>query len=267
VVLIDGRDTLLPFLDKELSRVLENAMSDLGVSFFWNTKVVKCEAPENGNIHLTLSDGKRMPVDQVLVCAGRAARTADLNATAAGLTICEKGRVPVNEQFQTNVPHIYAVGDVIGFPALASTSAEQGRVAACHMFDAQYNREMGPVLPAGIYTIPEVSSVGKTEEELKKEGVDYVVGRASYARTPRGKIIGDKHGFLKCLFKRDDLRLLGVHVLGEQATEVIHVGVTALLQQATLELFLKTCFNYPSLGELYKHAAHDALIKRQRASY
>jgi NAD(P) transhydrogenase len=263
VLLIDGRDKLLPFLDRDLSAALENAMCELGVTFLWNDTVTACVAPEIGAIHLTLASGKHVPVDQVLVCAGRAARTADLGCTAAGVTLEAKGRVPVNAFFQTNVPHIYAVGDCIGFPALASTSAEQGRVAVCHMFDAKFNREMGPVLPTGIYTIPECSGVGKTEDELKKDGVPYVVGRASYGRTPRGKIIGDKHGFLKLLFHREDLTLLGAHAIGESATEIIHTAVVTLLMKQGLELFLKTCFNYPSLGELYKHAAHDALIKRQ----
>ncbi|CAN5375742.1 Si-specific NAD(P)(+) transhydrogenase [soil metagenome] len=262
VILIDGRDKLLPFLDGEISRVLELAMEDIGITILWKENVTHCEAPETGYLHLTLASGKKVPVDQVLVCAGRAARTSELKLEAAGITLADKGRIPVNEDFQTNVPHVYAVGDVIGFPALASTSAEQGRIAVLHMFDSSYSRKMAKMLPTGIYTIPEASCVGKTEEELKKEGVDYIVGRAAYKRTPRGKIIGDTRGFLKLLFKRDDLKLLGVHVLGELATELVHTGVVAMLMNQGMDLFLNTCFNYPTLGELYKIASHDALIRR-----
>jgi len=260
--LIDGRDKLLPFLDHELSIKLEAAIRNLGVDILWKENLIKCELPtEHGDAVLTLSSGRTLEAGHVLVCAGRSARTADLNCAAAGVALAEKGRVPVNEHFQTSVPNVYAIGDVIGFPALASTSSDQGRVAACHMFDANFNLAVAPVLPTGIYTIPEVSSAGETEESLIKTGIEYIVGRSDYEQTARGKIIGDKHGFLKLLFRKSDMKLLGVHCLGEVATEVVHTGVVALMVGEGVQLFLRTCFNYPTLGELYKHAALNALAQ------
>lgn len=258
--LVDGRDKLLPFLDAELSAALLAAMEQLGVRFIWKENVVSCPDPGRDRVRLTLSSGTRLDVDHALICAGRMCRTTELKLDRAGVTTCEKGRVPVNASFQTNVPHIYAVGDVIGFPALASTSAEQGRAAASHRFDCEFgNCPVAAVLPSGIYTIPEMSSAGATEEELRKTGAEYVVGRANYADVPRGKIIGDKTGFLKLLFDKASKKLLGVHVIGEQATEVVHIGVITLMAGGGAELLLRTCFNYPTLGELYKHAALDAV--------
>jgi NAD(P) transhydrogenase len=259
--LIDGRDQLLPFLDPDLSAALQTAMTGLGVQFVWTESVTACAPTADGDVVLTLSSGRQLATDHVLICAGRASRTADLNVAAAGLVVAEKGRLPVNEHYQTNVPHVYAVGDVIGFPALASTSAAQGRVAACHACGSTFLTEVTAVLPTGIYTIPEVSSAGETEPGLRAKGIDYVVGRADYAQTPRGKIIGDRVGFLKLLFRRDDLKLLGVHVIGEQASEIVHIGLLALMTGGGAELFLRTCFNYPTLGEAYKLATHDALIR------
>lgn len=260
--LIDGRDILLPFLDPELSAALKVAMEKIGVKFIWNERVESCQPREGDQVLLKLSSGASLEVDQVLICAGRASRTGDLRPEAAELEVCEKGRLQVNAHFQTNIPHIYAVGDVIGFPALASTSAAQGRAAAAHACGSNHLPSVAPVLPAGIYTIPEVSCVGKTEPELRREQVEYIVGRAKYSDIPRGKIIGDRTGFLKLLFRASDLKLLGVHIIGEQATEVVHIGLMALMVEAQAELLLRTCFNYPTLGELYKLATHDAILTR-----
>lgn len=258
--LIDGRNKLLPFLDNDLSTALETAMRRLGVRFVWDESVVSCTAPADGDVRLGLSSGRVLAADHVLVCAGRASRVAELNPEAAGLSVARKGRLEVNEHFQTHVPHIYAVGDVIGFPALASTSAEQGRAAAGHAFGTPAPGPIARVLPTGIYTVPEVSSAGETEGALRAAGVDYLVGRAGYAEVARGKIIGDGDGFLKLLFRRSDMKLLGVHVIGEFASEVVHIGVMALMVGASADLLLDTCFNHPTLGELYKLAAHDALL-------
>jgi NAD(P) transhydrogenase len=262
--LIDSRDVLLPFLDAELSAALHAAMIDLGVRFVWGETVANYDAPAQGDVILTLASGRTLTADHVLICAGRASCTEELNLTAAGLAPTDKGRLAVNAHYQTAVPHIYAIGDVIGFPALASTSAEQGRVAACHICGSTIKTELAPILPTGIYTIPEVSSAGETETALREQGIDYVVGRAEYAQTPRGKIIGERTGFLKLLFRRSDLKLLGVHVIGEQAAELVHIGLLALMSEAGGELFLRTCFNYPTLGELYKLATHDALLRRAK---
>ncbi len=184
---------------------------------------------------------------------------------AIGLTPDSRGNLKVNAAYQTVVPHIYAVGDVVGFPALAATSMEQARVAMVHAFDLKYKSGVAHILPYGIYTIPEVSMAGETEESLAKSGVPFVTGRARYAQNARGQIIGDKDGFLKLLFREEDMKLLGVVVIGEQASELVHVGLTALLMEAGADLFIQMCFNYPTLSELYKYATYDALGQRAKA--
>jgi NAD(P) transhydrogenase len=262
VHLIDGRDVLLPFLDADLSTTLQKAMERQGIVFWWKDQVDGCVAPRAGEIELRLKSGNELTVDHVLVCAGRTSNAAALCPEAAGFGLTSRGLVPVDEHFRTTVQHIYAVGDVIGFPALASTSAEQGRVAACHACESNAKEALAQFLPAGIYTIPEVSSVGLTELQVKEKNIPYVIGRADYDQNPRGKIIGDKTGFLKLIFGRDDLKLLGVHVIGEQASELVHIGLLTMMAGGTADLFLSTCFNYPTLGDLYKLAAHDAILKR-----
>jgi NAD(P) transhydrogenase len=265
VWVVDGRDELLPFLDNEVSRALEDSMhGQLGIEFLWKNRVTRCEAHEYGDLTLEFDTGGRLCVDAVLVAAGRASNTAALNLPAAGLEPGPRGLLTVDTHYRTGVPHIYAAGDVIGFPALASTSMEQARVAMCHAFNKGYKTDLAPILPTGIYTIPETSMVGSTEEDLKAQGVDYVVGRASYAHCARGEIIGDQAGFLKLLYRREDMKLLGVHVIGEQASEVVHVGVVAMLSEATAELFNRSCFNFPTLGDLYKIATYNAYQKREQ---
>ena len=225
VDVIDGRDTLLPFLDAEVSRALTAAMEREGVTFHWNKQVQDCRRAGPAGLRLDLGSKDSLDVDAVLVAAGRKCATENLNLSAAGVRVGERGVIPVDSQYRTNVPHIYAAGDVIGFPALASTSMEQGRRAARYAVGLAGGLGLSPLLPNGIYTIPEVSMVGETEESLKKKGVDYVAGRADYQRNARGRIIGDLDGFLKLLFRREDMKLLGVHVIGEQATEVVHIGL------------------------------------------
>ena len=262
VHVVDGRDGLLPFLDRELSHRLEKAMSALGVRFHWKERVRSCSAVRRGPIRLALSSGKKLSVDAVLVAAGRRACVEGLALEAAGLEVDERGHLPVDSSFRTRVQHVFAAGDVIGFPALASVSAEQARVAVCAAFDESIKEAIEPVYPSGIYTIPEVSSVGATEESLREKGVDYVVGRAEYKDNARGAIIGDRTGFLKLLFARDDMRLVGAHMLGEQATELVHLGlVTMLCGGGELEL-QGACFNVPTLSNLYKDAAYRARIAR-----
>jgi NAD(P) transhydrogenase len=265
VHVIDGRSILLPFLDRELSQALTAAMEKIGIVFHWGERVLRCEAPETGDVALSLSSGARMAIDTVLVAAGRDSNTERLNLVAAGVVTGQRGMIAVDKGYRTNVPHIFAVGDVIGFPALASTSMEQARVAMCHAFDVTLKSEISPILPTGIYTIPEVSAVGSTEEELKAQGVDYVAGRALYRQNARGEIIGDADGFLKLLFRRKDGRLLGVHAMGEHATELIHIGLMALLTDSDWTVFNRACFNYPTLGDLYKDAMHAALLATTQA--
>jgi NAD(P) transhydrogenase len=270
VHIIDGRDVLLPFLDGEVSQILTAEMERAGIIFHWKERAQKCEVttpaePDKcGQIELTLTSGATLAVDEVLVAAGRRSNTATLNMEAAGVPITEKGLIEVDDSFRTKVPHIYAAGDVVGFPALASTSMEQARRAVRHAFDLGVYLGTPQLLPHGIWTIPEVGMVGQTEEELKKEGIAYVVGKAMYRDNARGRIIGDTEGFLKLLFRLPDLELLGAHVIGELATDVVHVGLMAMLSHARVGLFDGTCFNMPTLGALYKMAAYQAIRNAQR---
>jgi NAD(P) transhydrogenase len=260
VHLIDGRGELFPFLDAEITARLHSAMQGHGIQFHWKTNVEKCVSPAPDGVTLHLSSGEILTVDQVLVAAGRQSNTGKLNLPVTGVKTADHGVVPIDEHFRTNVEHIYAAGDVIGFPALASTSMEQARRAVMHAFGHMPHR-IPRILPNGIYTIPEISTVGETEESLKKAGVSYVVGRSSYWDVARGRIIGDKDGFLKLLFRRDDMKLLGVHIIGELATEIVHVGLIAMLTESNVDLFLEACFNIPTLAGLYKSAAIDAVRK------
>jgi len=267
VHLVDGRDRLLPVLDAEVSAALNQAMEGLGIVFHWSERVTACNAPTSGgDVTLTLSSGATLGADTVLVAAGRTSNTETLSLEAAGVTLGKRGLIPVDAQYRTNVPHIYAAGDVIGAPALAATGVEQARVAMSHAFDLGFKSEVAPILPYGIYTIPEVSMAGETEESLREKKIDYVAGRALYRENARGQIIGDRSGFLKLLFRRSDMKLLGVHVIGEQASELIHVGLAVLLMDAGWDLFNRICFNYPTLGVMYQRAAYDAAAAARERS-
>jgi NAD(P) transhydrogenase len=203
-----------------------------------------------------------LQVRAILVSSGRSGQTAGLGLDELGITRNKREQIEVDPKtFQTSVPHIYAAGDVIGNPALASTAMAQARMAVAHAFDLPYTSGLADILPTGIYTIPECSMAGATEEQLKEQGVPYVVGRAAYDRNARGQIIGDRKGFLKLLVHEATQELLGVHLIGEGATELVHIGLTALLTRARADLFIHTCYNYPTLSELYKYAAYDALIQ------
>jgi NAD(P) transhydrogenase len=262
VQLIDGRDTLLPFLDAEVSNALAAAMKRNGILRHQNERVEKCVVTGPEQITLKLASGGELTVEAVLVAAGRTSNTAQLNLPAAGVAVGERGLVRVDEHYRTSAPHIYAAGDVIGFPALASTSIEQAHRAVSHAFDFGAHTGLPKLLPTGIYTIPEAGMVGETEESLKQQGVDYVVGRGPYASSVRGRIIGDTGGFVKLLFRRSDLKLLGVHVLGEHATELVHIGLMAMLSGATARIFDDACFNMPTLCELFKFAAREVLVQQ-----
>lgn len=262
VTLIDRNEILLDFLDREVSLALMDRMRKNGIDLV-RDGVEKCAARPEA-IEVQLTSGRSIRADGLLVAAGRVSDVGLLNLEAAGITPGEWGLVEVSDRYRTEVPHIYAVGDVVGFPALASTSMEQARVAVVDAFDLEYKKAVAPVLPFGIYSIPEVSMVGATEEELQKKGIPYVVGKASYGENPRGVIIGDSEGFLKLIYALDDMRLLGVHVIGEIATEIVHIGLMALMNEAHSDVFIRTCFNYPTLGDLYKYATYDAMGTRQR---
>jgi NAD(P) transhydrogenase len=260
VFLIDGRSELLPFLDREISQRLLKAMENAGVQIRLQERVLKIDVSKPDDVSLHLSSGAVIEVDTVLVAGGRASNTAELQLSNAGLTVGPRNLIVVKQHYQTDVPHIYAAGDVIGPPALASTSREQARVAMVHAFGIRTDEELSTLLPTGIFTIPEVSMVGESEESLAKKGVDFIVGRAGYSESARGEIIGDNVGFLKLLFRREDKRLLGVHVIGEHATELVHLGLLVMMSNSGAELIHRTCFNYPTLGDLYTLATRRALF-------
>jgi NAD(P) transhydrogenase len=212
-------------------------------------------------VNLRLVSGNALACDDVLVCSGRSSNTQELNLAVAGVATGKRGLIAVDANFRTSAAHIYAAGDVIGAPALAATGMEQARAAMTRALGSDLKRDLASLLPAGIYSIPEVGAIGATEEALRTDGVDYVVGRWRAIDSPRGRILGDEHGLLKLLFRRSDLRLLGAHVIGEQATETVHVGMMAMLVEGGAELFNRACFNYPTLGDLYKYASYEALLQ------
>ncbi len=265
VVLVDGRSEILPFLDREMSERLRQAMVGLGVDVRLGAKYTRIHRVADTAIRTELESGGHVDAEKVLFCAGRNGRTRGLGLESVGVTPDKRGAVPVDACYRTSVPNIYAVGDVIGFPALASTSMEQARVAVVHAFDLGYKKAVGQLLPYGIYTVPEVSFVGLTEEEAKQKNIAHVVGRASYRDNARGKIIGDRDGLIKLIVERETKKLLGVHCLGERAAELVHVGQAIMTLGGGLETLIEMVFNYPTLAECYKYAAYDAL-GRLRAS-
>jgi len=258
VTLVDGRDRLLPFLDAEISERLRERLDGLGMTFLLNERPDKVALAGNG-VRLLMKSGKTLETESALFAAGRRAEVDGLSLEKAGLAINSRGYVEVNENYRTKVPHIYAAGDVIGFPALASTSMEQGRVAVCHAFGFKYKQRVASMLPMGIYTIPEISAAGESEESCKEKKINYAVGRARYANNTRGHIIGDTAGLLKLIFAAEDKKLLGVQIIGESATELIHTGLVALDNGRTIDEFIEQVFNYPTLSEMYKYAAYDGL--------
>lgn len=266
VTLLEPRDRLISFLDQEISAALLNEMRESGMEVIFHDEVALVNDVSDP-IQVQLKSGRKLEVEAILVSSGRSGNTADLRLENVGLTANDRGLLTVNDQYQTAIPHIYAAGDVIGFPALASTSMEQARIAMIHAFDLPDRHNLARILPYGIFTVPECSMAGATEEELKKQQVPYVVGKAMYVHNTRGIIIGERHGFLKLLFRTDDLKLLGVHIIGEQATEIVHIGLTALLTGAGADLFLQTCYNYPTLTAMYKQATYEALDRCGRSQY
>jgi Pyruvate/2-oxoglutarate dehydrogenase complex, dihydrolipoamide dehydrogenase (E3) component, and related enzymes len=258
VTLVDSRDTILPFLDREISRLLVEEMKGLGVKFVYDDVVERVEM-EAGSCKTYLKSRNVLLSHTHLFAAGRIGNIGKLKLENIGLTANDRGLLEVNESYQTQIPHIYAAGDVIGFPSLASTSMEQGRVAMCHAFDFRYKDRVAALLPYGLYTIPEVSMAGITEEEAKKRCIDYEVGRSGYIDNPRGQIIGNERGLLKLIFTRADKKLIGVHVIGDNATEIVHIGMMTMYFGGTLDAFIGSVFNYPTLSDIYKYAAYDGL--------
>lgn len=263
ITLIDGRDSLLGFVDKEIADSMTFYMRNNGVRLLLGERCRRVQRVDGG-VLISLESSKQVRSDALLYATGRQSNTANLNLDAAGLKANERGLMMVNKNYQTSVEHIYAVGDVIGFPALAATSNHQGRAAAYHACKQEVVH-YSDFMPFGIYGVPSISMIGKTEEELTKEGIAYEVGSAQFRETARGQILGLEDGLMKLLFAVDDQRLLGVHIIGEGATELVHVGQAVMALNGTLDYFLHTVFNYPTLtGATYKIAALDAYNKLER---
>jgi NAD(P) transhydrogenase len=259
VTLVDGRAQLLEFCDHEIVDALLHHARAQGMQFRLGECVTEIHEPKPRLVAVELESGKRLLAETALFSVGRVGDTAALRLAQAGLEADDRGRLKCNEHFQTPVPHIYAVGDVVGFPALASTSMEQGRRAACHMMGRQFLP--CPHVPYGLFTIPEISMVGQSEQQLTKDHVPYEVGIARFGEIARGQIAGDTTGLLKLLFHRETRQLLGVHVIGESATEIIHIGQAVMAHGGTIDYFRDTVFNYPTMAECYKVAALDGLNK------
>ncbi|MEW5796160.1 MAG: Si-specific NAD(P)(+) transhydrogenase [Candidatus Zixiibacteriota bacterium] len=260
VTIVDTRDRLLPFLDNEIAEALSYLMRKYGV-----TLVLKETADqivvENGQTITTVRSGRRIVSDRLLYAAGRCGNVEGLGLDRLGITTDDRGLIMVNERYQTSVPNIYAVGDVVGFPSLASVSMDQGRLAARHAFGRGDISCLNSLLPFGIYTIPAVSIVGETEQSLAASGQNYAIGTARYYELARGQIINDHDGMLKILFDPESKRILGVHIIGERATELVHIGQAVMSLGGNLDYFIETVFNYPTLAEAYKVAALDGLTR------
>lgn len=264
VTVVDARDGMLDFCDHEITEALRYHLRELNVVFRFGERVVRVEAHGNGTL-TSLESGKLIPGDVVFYSAGRQGAVTDLDLSNAGLEADSRGRISVDERYRTAVPHIYAIGDVIGFPSLASSSAEQGRLAACDIFGVPTSAGEAP-LPIGIFSIPEISYVGKTEAELTEAMIPYEVGIAHYRELARGQILGESHGLVKLLVSPEDRTLLGVHAFGAGATEVVHIGQAVMGLGGTIDYLVDSVFNYPTFAEAYKVAALDALNKLRAIS-
>jgi NAD(P) transhydrogenase len=260
ITIIDGRPRLLDFVDEEMIETLCVHMRSIKATFRLGEKVDHVEVDDRDRVVAKLESGKRVSAEGLLYTAGRQGNSDLLNLDAVGVSADSRGRITVNDHFQTAVPHIYAAGDVIGFPSLASTSMEQGRLAACHAF-GKPSASTPELYPYGIYTIPEISMVGKTEQQLTAERVPYETGVARFEELAKGQMIGDETGRLKLLFDPYTKKLLGVHAIGDGVTELIHIGQAVMAFGGTIEYLRDTVFNYPTLAEAYKVAALDGLNK------
>jgi NAD(P) transhydrogenase len=278
VTLIEKRNRLLEFADQEIIEALSYHLRDARVTLRLGEEVESVEelpsqpggtspssgSPALGTVVANLQSKKKVSGDALLYAVGRQGNIDDLNLAAAGLEGDNRGRIPVDEHYQTKVEHIFAVGDVVGFPSLASVSMEQGRIAAARAFNDRAATSNPSFYPYGIYTIPEISFIGKTEEQLTEEDVPYEVGMAYYRETARGQIRGDTTGRLKLIFHRDSRKVLGVHIIGEEASELVHIGQAVMILGGTVDYFIDTVFNYPTLAECYKVAAFNGLGRLHR---
>jgi NAD(P) transhydrogenase len=267
VKLIEPRERVLPFVDTEMIHRLRDQLLSLGVKFALGSKVTAV-ALQGDHIQLTVDREKVMQFDVALIATGRQGNVRSLGLDKIGVEVDERGIIAIDERYQTSVPNIYAAGDVVGFPALASASMEQGMVAMVNAFDDKSKKKMSDVLPLSIYAIPEISMVGLTEDECMAKQIPYVVGRGYFKNNPRGQIIGDMSGMIKLVFSPHNKKLFGVHIIGEQASELIHIGAHVMIAGSTVDAFIQAIYNYPTLAGLYKDAALDGLknLETWRAS-
>ncbi len=266
VTLVDTREQLLPYLDREIAAQLAHNLKKLGILLVPEDRYERIEIlrKRKPTVCCHAQSGNVFEADVLLYCVGRDGDTRNLGLERIGIKPNERGLLEVNEFFQTTQPHIYAVGDVIGYPALTSTSAEQGRQAIRHAFNIPGPRARTEMLPFAIYTIPEISFIGRSEEDMRKDGIDYVLGRAQYGMNPRGQILGDVDGVLKLIFEAESLRLLGVHIIGTNASELIHIGQAFLRNESDAWQIAETIYNYPTLSDMYRHAALEAVAFKRR---
>jgi NAD(P) transhydrogenase len=265
VTLVDRGERLLSYVDAELSSMLATTFSKMGMRLRLGTGLEHMDRDEDG-LRVVLSDGTEVRPDKVLVASGRMGNTETLDLDVAGVQVDDRGRIVVDESFKTTAAGVYAAGDVIGPPALASTAMEQGRIAACRAFGIEFRDTLDPSPPTGVYSIPEIASVGLTEQVASSQGIAYLVGRGRFEANSRANIGGTTEGMVKLIFDKSDRKLLGVHILGESATEVIHVGQAAVKHGDTIDYFIETTFNVPTLCEAYKYAAYDGLQRWQETS-
>ena len=260
VTAIDGRDRPLDFVDDEIEDSLYYYMRDKGIVLRFGERVSEVHPVEDGRVEVSMESGKKLTTDALMFAAGREGASADLNLEAIGLKPDSRGRLKVNEFYETEVTGVYAVGDIIGFPSLASTAREQGRLAALHALGEDPGK-MSHLIPFGVYTIPEIAMVGPTEQELTSDAIPYESGVARFRELSRVQISGGGTGLLKVLFHRENLKLLAVHIIGESATELVHIGQALIDHGGTVEYLRDAVFNYPTLAEAYKVAALDGLNK------
>lgn len=258
VTLIERGDRIIAFIDSEIGQRLMAQLLKLGIKFVFNDRMTSIERRKD-HVHLALEKGGELDVDVALIAAGRQSNVQALHLEQVGVKQGQRGLILVDGDYRTNIPTIYAVGDVIGFPALASTSMEQARAAIVHAFDLEYKEKLAPFLPFAVYAIPEISTVGMTEDECREKEVAYLVGRAYYEENARGQIIGDMSGMIKLVFSPIDKKLLGAHIIGEQASELIHIASHVMLANGPIDEFIEAVYNYPTLSDSYQYAAYDGL--------
>ena len=263
VTLIEPRGQIVSFVDSEIRQRLTDQLAKLGLKFLFNDRMTTIE-PRRDHVHLTLEKGGKLDFEVALIAAGRQSNVQGLGLEQVGVKLGERGLILVDENYGTNIPNIYAVGDVIGFPALASTSMEQARVAVVQAFDLPYKEHLAPFLPLAVYAIPEISAIGLTEDECKEKNIPYLVGRAYYEENARGQIIGDMSGMIKLVFSPPDKKLLGAHIIGEQASELIHIASHVMLAGGPIDAFVDAVYNYPTLSDSYQYAAYDGLANHAK---